>query len=105
MGVMPRSFAFDDSTGVGDVYLPATLMTRETLMGPESFIPWVKLKPGVTVAEANAQLNVLVHAFAQQNPDRFPKKFHLALQPIVVPYQQSTGRTLVLLLPRCWCCC
>ena len=98
VGVMPRSFAFDDSTGVGDVYLPATLMTRETVTEPESFIPWLKLKRGVTVAEANAQLNALVHAFAQENPGRFPKRFHLALQPIVVPYEQSTGKALVLLL-------
>lgn len=58
----------------------------------------MKLKPGVTAAEANAQLDPLVHAFARQNPRRYPEKFHLALQPIVVPYAQSTERALYLLL-------
>lgn len=97
VGVMPRSFAFDDTTGVGDVYLPGTTL-RETAAGPRFFIPWVKLKPGVTLAQGNAELDPLVHAFARQNPRVFPKKFHLSLQPIVVPYARSTGRALDLLL-------
>ncbi len=97
VGVMPRSFAFDDTTGVGDVYLPGSML-RETAAGPRFFIPWVKLKSGVTVAQGNAELDPLVHAFARQNPQVFPRKFHLGLQPVVVPYEQSTGRALDLLL-------
>lgn len=97
VGVMPRDFAFDDTTGVGDVYLPASTL-RETATGARFLIPWVKLKPGVTAAEASAQLNGLVHAFARQNPQVYPKNFHLALQPIVTPYAQKTGRALYLLL-------
>jgi predicted permease len=97
VGVMPRSFAFDDTTGVGDVYLPGSML-RETAAGPRFFIPWVKLKSGVRVAEGNAELDPLVHAFARQNPRVFPEKFHLGLQPIVVPYARSTGRALNLLL-------
>lgn len=100
VGVMPQSFAFDDTTGVGDVYLPESTSPRIAANRgvPRFFIPWVKLKRGVTAAEANAQLNALVHSFARQNPRVFPKKFHLALQPIVVPYAQNTGRALYLLL-------
>lgn len=100
VGVMPRSFAFDDTTGVGDVYLPESTEPKiAAVQGvPEFFIPWVKLKRGVTAAGANAQLNALVHSFARQNPRVFPKRFHLALQPIVVPYAQNTGRALYLLL-------
>lgn len=97
VGVMPRSFAFDDTTGVGDVYLPASTM-REDAVGPSFLIPWVKLKSGVTVQAANAQLNGLVHAFARQNPLVYPSKFHLSLQPIVVPYVRTTARALYLLL-------
>ncbi len=97
VGVMPRSFAFDDTTGVGDVYLPGSML-RETAAGPRFFIPWVKLKSGITVAEGNAELDPLVHAFARQNPRVYPRKFHLGLQPIVVPYARSTGRALDLLL-------
>jgi predicted permease len=39
-----------------------------------------------------------VRQFAQQHPERFPDHWHLALEPIIVPYQQGTGRTLTLLL-------
>jgi predicted permease len=97
VGVMPRSFAFDDTTGVGDVYLPGSML-RETAAGPRFFIPWVKLRSGVTVAQGNAELDPLVHAFARQNPRVYPEKFRLGLQPIVVPYARSTGRPLDLLL-------
>lgn len=97
VGVMPRSFAFDDTTGVGDVYLPGSTL-RETAAGPRFFIPWVKLKAGVTATEGSAELDPLVHAFARQNPRVYPEKFHLGLQPIIVPYARSTGRALDLLL-------
>jgi len=97
VGVMPRSFAFDDTTGVGDVYLPGSML-RETAAGPRFFIPWVKLKSVVSVAQGNAELDPLVHAFARQNPQVYPEKFHLGLQPIVAPYARSTGRALDLLL-------
>jgi predicted permease len=97
VGVMPRSFAFDDTTGVGDVYLPGSTL-RETAAGPRFFIPWVKLKAGVTPAIGSAELEPLVHAFARQNPRVYPAKFHLGLQPIIAPYAQSTGRALDLLL-------
>lgn len=100
VGVMPQSFAFDDTTGVGDVYLPESTQRRIAANRgvPAFFIPWVKLKQGVSAEEASAQLNALVHTFAQQNPRVFPRKFHLALQPIVAPYAHNTGKALYLLL-------
>lgn len=97
VGVMPQSFAFDDTTGVGDAYLPGSML-RESAAGPRFFIPWVKLKAGITVAEGNAELDPVVHTFARQNPRVYPRKFHLGLQPIVVPYARSTGKALDLLL-------
>jgi predicted permease len=97
IGVMPRSFAFNDSTGVGDVYLPVSLMPSFNLPFVAS-IPWIKLRPHVTLAAANAALEPIVRQFAQQHPDRFPDHWHLALEPIIVPFQHGTGRTLTLLL-------
>src|SRR5215471_17896885 len=97
VGVMPRSFAFSDVGGVGDVYLPASLM-RAVANGPvPSYLPWIKLRPHVTVAAANAALEPIlreimkIHSVASL-------AWHLGLQPIIVPYQQDLGRTLVLLL-------
>ena len=99
VGVMPRSFAFNDTTGVGDVYLPRSLL-RDSVNPPVTapYIPWIKLKPHVTPAAADAELNAIVRQFAKENPRHFPEQWHLQLQPIIVPYQHSVGRTLVLLL-------
>jgi predicted permease len=98
IGVMPRSFAFNDTFGVGDVYLPASLMRGAMTVPYLAYVPWIKLRPHVTLAAANAALEPIVRQFAQQHPDRFPDHWHLALQPIIVPFQQGTGRTLTLLL-------
>ena len=98
IGVMPRSFAFNDTTGVGDVYLPGSLTRGIGNVPYIAYIPWIKLKPHVTLTVANAALEPIVREFAKEHPDRFPDQWHLALQPIVAPYQQGTGRTLTLLL-------
>ena len=89
IGIMPRRFAFNDTNGVGDVYLPGSLM-RVIVNGPYlAYIPWVKLRPHVTLTAANAALEPIVREFAKQHPERFPDRWHLALQPIIVPYQQQ----------------
>jgi predicted permease len=98
VGVMPRSFAFNDTNGVGDFYLPASLMRGLFNVPYVVYIPWIKLRPHVTLAAANAALEPIVRQFAQQHPERFPDHWHLALQPIIVPFQQETSHTLTLLL-------
>ena len=98
IGVMPRSFAFNDTTGVGDVYLPASLMRGIGNVPYLAYIPWIKLRPDVSLAAADAALEPIVRQFAKEHPERFPDHWHLALQPIIVPYRQETGRTLTLLL-------
>jgi predicted permease len=96
VGVMPRSFAFNDIAGVGDVYLPASLV-RAVAKGPApSYLPWIKLRPHVTVAAANAALEPIVREIRKQHSG--VSGWHLGLQPIIVPYQQDLGRTLALLL-------
>lgn len=97
IGVMPRSFAFSDATGVGDVYLPASQMRDLANIPSVSYVPWIKLKPHVTLVAA-AALEPLVPPLAKQRLEHSPDPWHLVLQPIIVPYQQDTGRTLTLLL-------
>jgi predicted permease len=98
VGVMPRSFAFNDTTDVGDVYLPGSLMRDLANVPYLAYIPWLKLRPHATLAAANAALEPIVRQFAKEHPERFSDRWHLALQPIIVPFQQGTGRTLTLLL-------
>jgi predicted permease len=98
-GVMPRSFAFNDTLGVGDVYLPRSLL-HDSVNPPIHwpYTPWIKIKASVTTAQANEELGAIVHQFAKEFPARFPNQFHMQLEPIIVPYQQSTGHTFILLL-------
>jgi hypothetical protein len=75
VGVMPRTFAFNDSLGVGDLYFPHSLL-------PDSpDVPWIKIKRGMSLPAADAELGTIVHQFAQETPMHFPKDFHLQLQP------------------------
>ena len=90
VGVMPRSFAFNDIAGVGDVYLPASVANDPDA----SFLPWIKLRPHVTAAAANGALEPIVREMKHSGVSAW----HLGLQPIIVPYQQNLGRTLALLL-------
>jgi predicted permease len=98
VGVMPRSFAFNDIAGVGDVYLPASLMRGIANVPSLDYLPWIKLRPHVTLAAANAALEPIVLEGRKQHPERSSDHSRLALQPIIVPYQQDLGRTLTLLL-------
>jgi predicted permease len=96
VGVMPRSFAFNDTTGVGDVYLPASLVRASANGLAPNYLPWIKLRPHVSVAAANAAIEPILREIKRQHPGT--SAWHLGLQPIIVPYQQDLGRTLGLLL-------
>jgi predicted permease len=98
VGVMPRSFAFNDIAGVGDVYLPASLIPAVASVPSLSYLPWIKLRPHITLAGANAALEPIVLEGRKQQSEVSAYHPHLALQPIIVPYQQNLGRTLTLLL-------
>jgi len=94
VGVMPRSFAFNDSAGVGDLYLPGSL-TRNVPNVLSVDLPWIKLRPHVTLAAANAALEPIVLPVGK-GPER--DRWRLALEPMIAPFQQETGHTLTLLL-------
>jgi predicted permease len=96
IGVMPRSFAFNDIAGVGDVYLPASLVPAAANGTAPSYLPWIKLRPHVTVTAANAAIEPILREIKKQHSRVSP--WHLGLQPIIVPYQQDLGRALALLL-------
>jgi predicted permease len=99
VGVMPRSFAFNDMTGPADLYLPRSLLdSGDHLATSGAWLPWVRLKKGVSPSAADQELGVMVHQFAKEVPAHYPKQFHVQLQPVLVPFQQNSGHTLFLLL-------
>ena len=96
IGVMPRSFAFNNLAGVGDVYLPGSLMQGLPNVPDISYLPWIKLRPKVTLAGANAALEPMVSLMGGR--DRLPDHVHLALKPLIWTFHEDSGRTLTLLL-------
>jgi predicted permease len=91
IGVMPQRFAFTQTVGNADVYIPWTPARVSHLF------PWIKLKPGVSLATANAELQSFLNQFKRETPKHFPAAFRVSVQPIIEPYVHRTGRTLALL--------
>jgi predicted permease len=91
IGVMPKRFAFTETVGNVDVYIPWTSTRFPHLL------PWIKLKPGVSLATANAEFQSFLNQFKQETPKHFPAAFHVSVQPIIEPYVHRTGHTLTLL--------
>ena len=89
VGVMPPRFRW----GEADLYLPLKLTSDPKLYYGDS----VKLRRGVTVAQANAELQPLMEQFAKQSPDRYPEKFRVNLRNIIDIYARPLGPILYLL--------
>jgi putative ABC transport system permease protein len=89
IGVLPSRFTWNDA----DVYLPLKI-TNDTSV---TFGPLVKLKPGITHAAANAELQPLLEQFAKETPSHFPKTFRANVQGLNDRYVEHLGRSLFLL--------
>ncbi len=89
VGVMPSRFTIADS----DVYLPLKLTNDPNL----TFGPRIRLRPGITHAAADAELQPLLEQFAKDTPSHFPKKFHVHVRGIIERYVEHLGRSLFLL--------
>jgi predicted permease len=89
VGVMPQRFTWGDA----DVYLPLALMADPK----KDFFPMTLLKPGVSHAAANAELQIIFKEFAKETPTRFPKQFHVRVQGLNDMFVKQLGHTLALL--------
>lgn len=89
VGVLPSRFTWEDA----DVYVPLKL-TNDPMI---TYGPLVKLKPGVTFAAANAELQPLLEQFAKQTPEHFPKKFRVHVRGLNEQYVEHLGQSLFLL--------
>jgi predicted permease len=91
LGVMPERFTFTETVGNADGYIPWSASRTPALL------PWIKLKPGVTPAMANAEFQAYLNRFQQQTPLHFPKQFHANVEPIRTPYLRRAGAMLAML--------
>ena len=90
VGVMPPRFKWADV----DMYLPLHVSNDPKIFLNAS----IKLRPGVTTAQANADLQPYLEQFAKEAPERYPDKFRVNLRSITELYAKPLGPTLYLLL-------
>ena len=90
VGVMPPRFKW----GEADLYVPLKVTSDPN----DYFGASIKLKPGVTIAQADAELQPIIEQFAKQSPTRYPDSFHVNLSSIVELYARPLGTTLYVLL-------
>jgi predicted permease len=90
VGVMPPRFQW----GEVDLYLPLKVTSDPAT----DFGATVRIKPGVTIEQANADLQPIFEDFAKQNPASFPDGWKMNLRSIVDLYARPLGSTLYLLL-------
>ncbi len=90
VGVMPPRFKWADV----DMYLPLHVTPDPKIY----FNASLKLRPGVTTAQANAELQPYLEQFAKESPERYPDKFRANLRSITELYAKPLGPTLYLLL-------
>jgi predicted permease len=90
VGVMPPRFKW----GEAQMYLPLKLTQSPNVYEGVS----IKLRPGVTVAQANAELQRMFEQFAKESPGHYPDSFRVNLGSIVEVYARPLGTTLYLLL-------
>jgi predicted permease len=89
VGVMPSRFTWNDA----DVYLPLKLPGGAN----ESYVPTMRLRPGVTHEAANAELQPLIEQFAKESPNHFPKKFRVHVKGLNDQFMEHLGHSLFLL--------
>jgi putative ABC transport system permease protein len=89
VGVAAPRFTWGD----GDVYVPLK-MTADP--GP-TYAVNIRLRPGVTRAAADAQLQPLLERFAKDRPQHFPEHFRVKVQGLNEQFVRDLGGTLYLL--------
>jgi putative ABC transport system permease protein len=76
IGVMPKRFMWRGA----DVYLPDVPHRGQSLEGETEVALLARLKPGVTLAEAEADVVPVLQSIKQSTPDAFPDKWRLRIR-------------------------
>ncbi|MGC4055918.1 MAG: ABC transporter permease [Paludibaculum sp.] len=90
VGVMPPRFRWREA----DIYVPL-----KVTLEPNNFYGLtMKIRPGFSAAQVNAELQPLIDRFAGELPDRYPEKFRVTVRTITELYAKPLGPKLFLLL-------
>src|SRR5215207_8537577 len=94
IGVMPKRFMWRGA----DVYLPVTFEQGKTVEGVRGVHLLGRLKPGVTGAQAEADLRPIITDLKQRHPNEFPDQLRVGLLPFTETFPSSIGRDIWVLL-------
>ncbi len=89
VGVMPPRFRWREA----EIYVPLKVTISPNIYYGST----VKLRPGVSREQANAELQPLLEQFAKGAPTRYPVAFRVGLKSIIDLYAKPLGPTLYLL--------
>jgi predicted permease len=90
IGVMPKRFMWRGA----DVYLPLTFERGPILEGVRSVHLLGRLKPGVTSAQAEADLTPIIADLEKKEPDQFPEQWRVGLLPFKETFPSGITRDI-----------
>ena len=90
VGVMPPRFRWREA----DIYMPLKVRFEPNIY----YGVTLKIRPGVSTAEANAELQPILQQFAAASPGRYPDAFRVNLRSIIELFARPMGPRLFLLL-------
>ncbi len=94
IGVLGQSFATDPAA---DIWVPFQIDPNSTNLG-HYFLVAGRLKPGVTLAQANAQLKLAANQYRRLHPDDMDPKDGFAVQPLRDSIVAGARKSLFILL-------
>ncbi|MGO4881018.1 MAG: ABC transporter permease [Bryobacteraceae bacterium] len=93
IGVMPRRFMWRGP----DVYIPIVPRRGEAVDGVHEAHVVGRLKPGVTAAQAEADLRPIMEDLQRQSPHDFPEKWRAGIIPFAEQFQSGLHDALLIL--------
>ena len=90
IGVMPKRFMWRGA----DVYLPVDFQRGQILEGVRFVHLLGRLKPGVSDAQAEADLRPIIADLQQREPRQFPEQWRVGIQPFSETFRSSIVRDL-----------
>ena len=90
IGVMPKRFMWRGA----DVYLPTHFQRGQIIEGVRSVHLLGRLKPGITDAQAEADLRPIIEALKTREPAEFPQQFRVSLLPFTQTFPSGITRDI-----------
>ena len=94
IGVMPKRFMWRGA----DVYLPVRFERGRVVEGVRGVHLLGRLKPGISAAQAEADLRPIISDLKQREPAQFPDQWRVGVLPFTETFPSSIGRDIWVLL-------